>query len=131
MSGYQRSFEYISDYVGISGLGLKIWHSELGRIFKFILEQESNPLVKNKVLPSDSKHQSRAVPIPLHTTTSFASSGSSSSSNDPTSFAITFLGRLANEIVSLTNPRNTIFVHARQAWYDARTLGKAVSDIYL
>ena len=126
MSGYQRSFEYISDYVGISGLGLKIWHSELGRIFKFILEQESNPLVKNKVLPSDSKYQSRAVPIPLHTTTSFASSGSSSS-NDPTAFAITFLGRLANEIVSLTNPRNTIFVHARQAWYDARTLGKTVS----
>ena len=78
--------------------------------------------VINKVLSSDSKHQSRAVPIPLHTTTSFTSNGSSS--NDPASFAITFLGRLANEIVSLTNPRNTIFVHARQAWYDARTLGK-------
>ena len=121
MSGYQRSFEYISDYVGISGLGLKIWHSELARIFKFIVEQESNPLVKNKVLPSESSYQSRAVPIPLHTMTSALGGGG----NHPGSsgFAITFIGRLANEIVALTNPRNTVFVHARQAWYDSRTSG--------
>ena len=120
MSGYQRSFEYISDYVGISGLGLKIWHSELARIFKFILEQESNPLVRNKVLPSESVHQSRAVPIPLHTI-NMASAGGGASG--PNSLTITFIGRLANEIVALTHPRSTIFVHARQAWYDSRTSG--------
>lgn len=120
MSGYQRSFEYISDYVGISGLGLKIWHSELGRIFKFIVEQESNPLVKNKVLPSESSYQSRAVPIPLHTTNLNSGGGGTTDTN---SLAITFIGRLANEIVALTNPRSTIFIHARQTWYDSRTTG--------
>ena len=120
MSGYQRSFEYISDYVGISGLGLKIWHSELARIFKFIVEQESNPLVKNKVLPSESSYQSRAVSIPLHAMSTAIGGGTVPGSSG---FAITFIGRLANEIVALTNPRNTIFVHARQAWYDSRTSG--------
>ena len=125
MSGYQRSFEYISDYVGISGLGLKIWHSELARIFKFIVEQESNPLVKNKVLPSESTYQSRAVPIPLHAMNSAVSGGANISGS--TGFALTFIGRLANEIVALTNPRNTVFVHARQAWYDSRTSG---TDFY-
>ena len=125
MSGYQRSFEYISDYVGISGLGLKIWHSELSRIFKFFVEQESNPLVKNKVLPMESEHQSQAVPIPMVLTGAVGGSsvGSSGSGYESASGAITFMGRLANEIVSLTNPRNTIFVHARQAWYDSRTSG--------
>ena len=128
MSGYQRSFEYISDYVGISGLGLKIWHSELARIFKFIVEQESNPLVKNKVLPSESSYQSRAVPIPLHSVTSTLGGGV----NVPGSsgFAITFIGRLANEIMALTNPRNTVFVHARQAWYDSRTSGTYIDNFY-
>ena len=124
MSGYQRSFEYISDYVGIAGLGLKIWHSELARIFKFIVEQESNPLVRNKVLPSESTYQSRAVPIPLHTMSTASGGGGGSLQSGPNSFAITFIGRLANEIVALTNPRNTIFVHARQGWYDSRTTGK-------
>ena len=121
MSGYQRSFEYISDYVGISGLGLKIWHSELARIFKFLLEQETNPLVKTKVLASESIYQSRAVPIPLHTINPNVAGGIASVVNNS---AITFIGRLANEIVSLTNPKNTIFVPARQSWYDSRTLGK-------
>ena len=121
MSGYQRSFEYISDYVGISGLGLKIWHSELARIFKFLLEQETNPLVKIKVLASESTYQSRAVPIPLHTINSNVAGGIASVVNNS---AITFIGRLANEIVALTNPKSTIFVPARQSWYDSRTLGK-------
>ena len=121
MSGYQRSFEYISDYVGISGLGLKIWHSELARIFRFLLEQETNPLVKIKVLASESTYQSRAVPIPLHTINSNVAGGITSVVNNS---AITFIGRLANEIVALTNPKNTIFVPARQSWYDSRTLGK-------
>ena len=128
MSGYQRSFEYISDYVGISGLGLKIWHSELARIFKFIVEQESNPLVKNKVLPSESAYQSRAVPIPLHSVTS--SLGGSVNVPGSSGFAITFIGRLANEIMALTNPRNTVFVHARQAWYDSRTSGVYIYNWY-
>ena len=128
MSGYRRSFEYISDYIGISGLGLKIWHSELGRIFRFIVEQESNPLVKNKVLPSESTYQSRAVPIPLHTTNPSTVGGATTDSNN---LAITFIGRLANEIVSLTNPRTTIFVHAQQTWYDSRTSGNIIIQVYV
>jgi hypothetical protein len=53
--------------------------------------------------------QSRTIPIPLLP------------SPDPT--CLTFMGRLANELVSLTNPRTTIFLPATQTWFDAKTLG--------
>ena len=42
----------------------------------------------------------------------------------PDPSCLTFMGRLANEIVNLTNPKTTIFLPARQAWYDTKTQGK-------
>ena len=37
----------------------------------------------------------------------------------------TFLGRLMHEIICLTSFKTTIFVPARQAWYDFKTQGKS------
>ena len=53
--------------------------------------------------------QSRTIPIPLFP------------SPDPN--CLTFMGRLANEIINLTNPKTTIFLPSRQAWFDTKTQG--------
>jgi hypothetical protein len=54
-------------------------------------------------------YQSRTIPIPLLP------------SPDPS--CLTFMGRLANELINLTNPRTTIFLPQCQAWFDPKTLG--------
>jgi WASH complex subunit strumpellin len=68
--------------------------------------------LKQKVLSWDSVYQSKTIPIPVLAT----SSGDFSS-------GLTFMGRLAHQLLALTNPKVTIFVPARQAWYDFKTQG--------
>lgn len=90
MSGFRRSFEYIQDYVRISGL--KIWQEELSRIILFHVEQETNVFLTQKVLPWNSVYQNKSIPIPIPP--------------PPTNpDCQTFMGRLANEIILVTNPR--------------------------
>lgn len=87
--GFRRSFEYIQDYINISGL--RIWQEELSRIMQFYTEQEANLYVKRKVSAAFSVHQSKTIPIPVY----------------PSEFAdsVSFVGRLANEILLMTSPR--------------------------
>ena len=47
MNGFQRSFEYIQDYVNI--YGLKIWQEEVSRIINYNVEQECNSFLRTKV----------------------------------------------------------------------------------
>jgi WASH complex subunit strumpellin len=60
-------------------------------------------------------YQNRTIPIPLFP------------SPDPN--CLTFMGRLANELVNLTNPKTTIFIPARQAWFDTKTQGESENQI--
>jgi WASH complex subunit strumpellin len=80
--------------------------SNFFRIVGFHVEQESNLFLKQK----SNLYQSRTIPIPLFP------------SPDPN--CLTFMGRLANELVNLTNPKTTIFIPARQAWFDTKTQGE-------
>lgn len=113
MSGFRKSFEYIQDYVNISGL--KMWQEEVSRIINFNVEQESNLFLKQKIPLWSSMYQNKNIPIPLHQL---------SGSSDNT---LTFMGRLANELISVTSPKSTIFVPARQTWYDSRTQEETTS----
>ncbi|GAB6028824.1 WASH complex subunit 5 [Chamberlinius hualienensis] len=111
MDGFQKSFEYIQDYVNI--YGLKIWQEEISRIINYNVEQECNSFLRHKVHDWQSIHQSRAIPIPKFD----AIDGQS----------INFIGRLANEILRVTSPKTTVYIHQMNAWYDGKTHAELVN----
>jgi WASH complex subunit strumpellin len=115
MAGFKRSFEYIQDYVSISGL--KIWQEELSRIINFNVEQEANLFLRQKTPAWASVYQSKSIPIPI-----YQNSGSD---------AYNFIGRLANEIISCTSPKSTIYVKPMQTWYDCRSTHAEVASLSL
>eukprot|EP00095_Tigriopus_kingsejongensis_P005223 maker-scaffold585_size130225-snap-gene-0.19 protein:Tk05223 transcript:maker-scaffold585_size130225-snap-gene-0.19-mRNA-1 annotation:"Strumpellin" len=106
MSGFRRSFEYIQDYVRISGL--KIWQEEVSRVIHFNVEQEANLFLKQKVPAWDSVYQSKAIPIPMPPPS-------------PVPDCRTFLGRLVNEVITMTSPKTSVYVPYLGTWYDARS----------
>nr|XP_023013029.1 WASH complex subunit 5 [Leptinotarsa decemlineata] len=110
MDGYKRSFEYIQDYININGL--RIWQEEVTRIINYNVEQECNGFLRNKIYPWQSVFQSRYVPIPLH---------------QPTDQSVNFIGRLAREVIRLTDPKNSIYLDQTLTWYDIKTRKSVVS----
>lgn len=104
MDGFRRSFEYIQDYVNI--YGLKIWQEEISRIINYNVEQECNSFLWTKVQDWESIYQSTAIPIPR-----FA----------PVDESVNFIGRLAKEIIRITDPKSTSYVDQMKAWYDMKT----------
>lgn len=74
---------------------MKIWQEEVTRIINFNVEQECNGFLRTKVHAWESVYQSRYVPIPRHPPTDNISEN--------------FIGRLAREIIRITDPRCIIF----------------------
>jgi len=111
MEGFQKSFEYIQDYVNI--YGLKIWQEEVSRIINYNVEQECNSFLRHKVHDWQSIYQSRTIPIPK-----FPPSDSNS---------VNFIGRLANEILRITDPKTTVYIDRMSAWYDVKTRTEVVN----
>ncbi|XP_054154297.1 WASH complex subunit 5-like isoform X2 [Oppia nitens] len=105
MDGFRRSFEYIQDYVCI--YGLKMWQQEVSRIVNYNVEQECNAFMRHKVLDYQSVYQSASIPIPKFLPM------------DP--YSINFIGRLARELLRMTDPKNTIYVHSMSTWFDNKT----------
>ncbi|XP_036338292.1 WASH complex subunit homolog 5 isoform X1 [Rhagoletis pomonella] len=113
MDGYRRSFEYIQDYLKIHGL--KILQEEITRIINYNVEKECNAFLRNKIQDWQSRYQSQTIPIP-----SFPPlQGDASKSNN-------FIGRLANEILQCTDPKQTIFLELKATWYEKRAPHKEV-----
>ncbi|KJE94402.1 strumpellin, variant [Capsaspora owczarzaki ATCC 30864] len=106
MDGFRRSFEYIQDYVNI--YGLRIWQEEVSRIINYNVEQECNSFLKTKVYDFQSIYQSTAIPIPRFPPA-------------PEDVSVNFIGRLAREILGLTDTRTTAYIEAMSAWYDTKT----------
>lgn len=105
VDGIRRSFEYIGDYV--NSHGLKIFQEELSRLINFATEQESNAWRKVKILPFNSDYQSKEVPLQLPNL------------EDPS--AVTFIGKLVNELLTLTDPKTTIYIADTRTWYDSKS----------
>ncbi|CAH0381661.1 unnamed protein product [Bemisia tabaci] len=108
MDGYRRSFEYIQDYIGM--FGLKIWQEELSRVISYNVEQETNSFIRNKVAEWQSVHQSKAVPIPSFPPTD--------------SVSVTFIGRLASQLIHITDPKTNYLMAKFNCWYDHQTADK-------
>ncbi|XP_035827087.1 WASH complex subunit 5 [Aplysia californica] len=104
MDGFRRSFEYIQDYVNI--YGLKIWQEEVSRIINYNVEQECNSFLRTKIQDWQSVYQSTAIPIPRFV---------------PVDESVNFVGRLAREILRITDPKTTSYVDQMKAWYDLKT----------
>lgn len=104
MSGFRRSFEYIQDYVNI--YGLKIWQEEVSRIINYNVEQECNSFLRTQIHDWQSMFQSTTIPIPRF---------------PPVDGSVTFVGRLAREVLRMTDTRATTFIDQMSAWYDKKT----------
>ena len=107
IDGFQRSFEYLADYVGIDGL--RIYQQELSRIVGFNIELECNSFLRTKIQEWQSIYQSKAIPIPV-----FAPAP-----EDPSS--VNFIGRLARELIRVTDPRYNVFISSTRTWYEYKT----------
>ncbi|CAI9726515.1 WASH complex subunit 5-like [Octopus vulgaris] len=112
MDGFRRSFEYIQDYVNI--YGLKIWQEEVSRIINYNVEMECNSFLRTKVIDWQSVYQSKTIPIPR-----FA----------PVDASVNFIGRLAREILRITDPKNTSYVDQMKAWYDLKSKQEIVNRL--
>lgn len=117
IDGFRRSFEYIQDYANI--YGLKIWQEEFSRIINFHVEQECNSFLKKKIFAKESMYQSKNIPIPV-----YSKLGSGNASNDQ---SVNFIGRLAREILRITDPKTTYYIEKKSAWYDLKTKEEVVS----
>merc|ERR1719208_114423 len=113
LDAFQRSFEYIQDYIKV--YGLRMWQEEFGRIINYSVEQESNRFLRKKVYDWQSDYQSDAIRIPRFKPV-------------PGTSAVNFMGRIANEILKQTDLKQTIYVHQRQAWLD--NSGKEVVGLH-
>ncbi|XP_035916794.1 WASH complex subunit 5 [Anopheles stephensi] len=110
--GYRRSFEYVQDYLNIHCM--RIWNEEMARIIQFNVEKECQPFLKSK--PHDWEQsgaggggdlESGLVPIPIYQPVDMTS--------------INFMGRLAREVVRITDPKTTIYIDICSSWYDYKT----------
>ncbi|KAL5456944.1 hypothetical protein EMCRGX_G034172 [Ephydatia muelleri] len=110
LSGFRRSFEYVQDYVNI--YGLKIWQEEVSRIINFNVEQECNSFFRQKVYEWQSIYQSQSIPIPRF---------------PPVDSSVNFIGRLAQEILRVTDYRTTTYIDQMNAWYDKKTTQELVN----
>lgn len=99
MDGYRKSFQYIQDYININSL--KIWHEEITYIINNAVEEErrgsSSIFGKSWRQFQEDKHIS--------------------TDNN----SLTFMGRLAREIIRITEPRATVYIEHSLAWYDIKT----------
>ncbi|XP_061936928.1 WASH complex subunit 5 isoform X2 [Apis cerana] len=100
IDGYRKSFQYIQDYININSL--KIWHEEITYIINNAVEEEciGSSWISEKSWRyfQEEKHVSI-------------------SDNNIT----TFIGRLARELLRITDPRTTIYIEHSLAWYDLKT----------
>ncbi|XP_076341935.1 WASH complex subunit 5-like isoform X1 [Tachypleus tridentatus] len=111
MDGFRRSFEYIQDYVSI--YGLKIWQEEVSRIINYNVEQECNAFLRHKVQDWQSVYQSKNIPIPK-----FPALDNSS---------VNFIGRLARELLRITDPKTTVYIDQMSGWYDSKTHSEIIN----
>ncbi|XP_020632450.1 WASH complex subunit 5-like [Orbicella faveolata] len=114
MDGFRRSFEYIQDYINI--YGLKIWQEEVSRIINYNVEQECNSFLREKVHDWQSVYQSTTIPIPKF---------------PPVDESVNFIGRLAREILRITDTRTTCYIDQMGAWYDSRTKQEVMNLLIL
>ncbi|KAG8347839.1 hypothetical protein TRVL_01324 [Trypanosoma vivax] len=111
LNGIRASFEYIQDYVNVHGL--RIWLEEFSRIVNFNVDMECNAFLQKQLYPWRSQYQSESIPIPYFR----RKNGKSSYS---------FLGRIVEYLLAITNPVHSFFLRAHGSWYCRSTMEEVV-----
>lgn len=115
MNGYKRSFEYIQDYLLI--YGLRMWQEELSRIVNFNVEQVTLALTDENIsnssplIDQQSAYQSSKAPIPVYGENPLQSS---------------FIIFILDELLKITNPRETIYDEQVSAWFEQKSHDQVV-----
>ncbi|RNF03089.1 WASH complex subunit strumpellin [Trypanosoma rangeli] len=111
LNGIRASFEYIQDYVNVHGL--RIWLEEFSRIVNFNVEMECNTFMQKKLYPWKSQYQSDSIPIPYFPRTK-------------EKMAYSFLGRILQHLLMMTDPMRSVFLTAYGSWYERGSLQEIV-----
>ncbi|KYM92896.1 WASH complex subunit strumpellin [Atta colombica] len=106
MDGYRKSFQYIQDYININSL--KIWHEEITYIINNAVEEER---MGSSWVPGKSWRQFQEDKYPFSTDSS----------------SLTFMGRLARELIRITDPRTIVYIEHSLAWYDIKTQNEVLN----
>ncbi|EZA48313.1 hypothetical protein DMN91_008109 [Ooceraea biroi] len=106
MDGYRKSFQYIQDYININSL--KIWHEEITYIMNNAVEEERRGF---SWVPGKSWRQFHEDKHALPTDNN----------------SLTFMGRLARELIHITEPRTTVYIEHSLAWYDIKTQNEVLN----
>lgn len=102
VNGYRLAIEYIQDYVDIAGL--ELWGGEMQRLMGYYSEQEANKYLQKKIYDSQSRYQSRAIPIPRF-------------SPPPNDSNINFMGRAVSALLRMTDASTTIYSPECGGWF--------------
>lgn len=103
LHGFHLAFEYLSDYVKLSGL--RVWQEELAEVLNFYVEQERNIFLKRRVHAWQSP---------------FTRAAAAANNAPPVAFEHSFFGRLVRELVALCAPKRSIYSEALGGWTDAQ-----------
>ncbi|XP_076630517.1 WASH complex subunit strump [Colletes latitarsis] len=106
MDGYRKSFQYIQDYININSL--KIWHEEITYIINNAVDEEC---AGSSWTPERSwryLQEEKHVAVLDNN-------------------CVTFIGRLARELVRITDSRTTVYIEHSLAWYDLRTQAEVLN----
>jgi WASH complex subunit strumpellin len=98
--GMKKSFEYIQDFLNISGE--QIWREEITRIFKVNLDKEALMLINKKY---DYQEAESGIPIPHFEPVD----------SDPSP---SFFGRILNQILSCTKCEKAFYIDSLLNFYD-------------
>eukprot|EP00755_Sulcionema_specki_P019764 Sspe_Gene.70274::Locus_41488_Transcript_1_1_Confidence_1.000_Length_3743::g.70274::m.70274/K18464/RTSC, SPG8; WASH complex subunit strumpellin len=103
LEGMRNAFEYIQDYVNVSGL--KLWQEEFSRLINFNVEMECNLYLTKRIYDWQSRFQSESIPIPRFPQIEGDRN-------------INFMGRLVQELLRQTDSRKTFYVDQLSGWYN-------------
>ncbi|KYN00267.1 WASH complex subunit strumpellin [Cyphomyrmex costatus] len=106
MDGYRKSFQYIQDYININSL--KIWHEEITYIINNAVEEERKG---SSWVPGKSWRQFQEDKHAFSTDNN----------------SLTFMGRLARELIRITDPRTIVYIEHSLAWYDIKTQNEVLN----
>lgn len=120
MNGYKCSLEYVQDYLFI--YGLKLWQEELDQIVKLNVERSIDALLSDGFDPQPKVH----LKADIENFNSSKMSLVTEVSANPVKSS--FVVRILNEVLRITDPRSTIYDEQMNAWYNQKNHLEKVMD---
>ncbi|EGR32385.1 hypothetical protein IMG5_084740, partial [Ichthyophthirius multifiliis] len=101
LQGFKKSLEYIQDFIG--NYGLRIFHEEFERLIISYIDMEQIAFITKKLDYEELLYDDN-IPMPDR-------------QNMENNNSVNFMGRILNEIMKLTDFKNTVYVHQNIAFY--------------